>query len=101
VVIVTVTLSNVKRFGLLQTQSFSNTLSFAKRCASTTQKVENTQNNFRLQQHIITKEIQTLSWTIMFAGVVANFDAHFVKGKKNAMRHQRQLVKVCALRSLL
>jgi hypothetical protein len=37
----------------------------------------------------------------MFAGVVANFDAHFVKGKKNAMRHQRQLDKVCALHSLL
>jgi hypothetical protein len=37
----------------------------------------------------------------MFAGVFANFDAHFVKGKKNVMRRQRELDKVCALRSLL
>jgi hypothetical protein len=32
----------------------------------------------------------------VFAGVITNFDAHFVKGKKNAMRHQRQGDKVCA-----
>jgi hypothetical protein len=37
----------------------------------------------------------------MFSGVIANFDAHFVKGKKIAMRHQRQIDKVCALCSLL
>jgi hypothetical protein len=41
------------------------------------------------------------TWIVVFAGVIANFDAHFVKGKKNAMRQQRQLDKVCALCSLL
>jgi hypothetical protein len=39
--------------------------------------------------------------TLVFAGVIANFDAHFVKGKENAMRQQRQPDKVCALCSLL
>jgi hypothetical protein len=40
------------------------------------------------------------TWDVVFAGVIANFDARFVKGKKNAMRHQRQGQKVCAPCSL-